>query len=74
MTLKTLWGNFSLNWKTMVLHGLILALLFQVFMILALMVRFQNLPNFVTFYSWFGNVSWIIQSTPSWNDIARIIW
>lgn len=72
--LKTLRDTFKLNWKTMALHGLIFALLFQVFMLVALIVRFQDWPNYVTFYDWFGNVSWIIQSTPSWKDMAAIIW
>lgn len=72
--LKTLSHTFRQNWRTMALHGFIFALLFQALMMVALIVRFQDLPNYVTFYDWIGNVSWIIQSTPSWNDIARIIW
>ena len=40
----------------------------------ALMVRFQAVPNYIQFYDWVGNVSWIIQSTPSWRDMIPIIW
>jgi hypothetical protein len=58
----------------MALHGLIFALVFQVFMMVALIVRFQALPNYVTLYDWLGNVAWIIQSTPSWRDMMPIIW
>ena len=70
----TLWTDVRANWKTMVLHGLIFALIFQVFMMLALIVRFQAFPNYVTFYDWIGNAAWIIQSTPSWRDVLPIIW
>ena len=42
-------------------------------MMLALLLRFQALPNYVTFYDWIGNVAWIIQSTPSWRDMLPII-
>lgn len=73
-TLRILLGSFGTHWKAMLLHGLIFAFLFQIFMMLALIVRFQALPNYVTFYDWIGNVSWIIQSTPSWSDITGIIW
>ncbi|MCV3273299.1 hypothetical protein [Roseobacter sinensis] len=72
--LRTLWTDLRANWKTMVVHGLIFALVFQVFMMLALILRFQAFPNYVTFYDWIGNVSWIVQSTPAWSDILPIIW
>ena len=72
--LQTLGASLRSDWKRMALHGLIFALLFQVFMMLALIVRFQAWPNYVTFYDWIGNVAWIIQSTPSWRDMGPIIW
>ena len=72
--LSTIWMDVRANWKSMALHGLVLAFLFQVIMMIALIVRFQDLPNYVTFYDWIGNVAWIIQSTPSWSDMAPIIW
>ncbi|MEL7345044.1 MAG: hypothetical protein AAFN59_09330 [Pseudomonadota bacterium] len=72
--LTTIWSDIRANWRSMVLHGLIFALFFQVFMMIALIVRFQAVPNYVTFYDWIGNVSWIIQSTPSWSDVAPIVW
>lgn len=70
---STLRREIGANWKTMALHGLIFALLFQVLMLIALMVRFQTLPNYVTFYDWIGNVLWVIQSTPSFSDMWPII-
>ena len=72
--LKTLGAAISGNWRRMVLFGLAFALLFQVFMMVALIVRFQDFPNYVTAYDWFGNVVWIVQSTPSWRDWLPIIW
>lgn len=74
LLLSTLWTDIRANWKTLALHGLIFAVLFQVLMMIALIVRFQAFPNYVTFYDWIGNVAWIIQSTPSWSDMAPIIW
>lgn len=61
------------EWKLMVLSGIIFALLFQVLMLMALIIRFQALPNYSEYYNWFSNVAWIIQSTPSWRDILPII-
>ena len=72
--LATLKSSLSSNWRSMLLFGVVFALLFQVFMMLALIVRFQAFPNYVTFYDWIGNVSWIIQSTPSWSDVLPIVW
>ena len=66
--LSSLWGDIRTNWKRLLAHGVLLALCFQVFMMIALIVRFQALPNYVTGYDWIGNVAWIIQSTPSWKE------
>ncbi len=73
-TFSVLRNSLRDNWKTLVTHGLIFALFFQVFMLVALIVRFQDIPNYVTVYDWIGNVVWIIQSTPSWRDMLPIIW
>ena len=72
--LSSLWGDIRANWKRLLAHGVLLALCFQAFMMIALIVRFQALPNYVTGYDWIGNVAWIIQSTPSWKDMVPIIW
>lgn len=71
--LDTLWQTIRIEWRKLALWGLTFAVLAQVLMMIALMVRFQDLPNYVEFYDWFGNVAWIIQSTPSWGDIPPII-
>lgn len=72
--LSTLWRDMRASWKQMVVFGLIFALLFQVLMLIALMVRFQAFPNYITFYDWIGNVIHIIKSTPSWSDMLPIVW
>lgn len=74
MVLRTLWADIRLNWRQMVLHGLLFAVLFQGLMLAALIARFQALPNYVSFYDWIGNVVWIVKSTPSWRDMLPIIW
>ncbi len=71
---STLWSDVRGNWKQMVLQGLMFALLFQLLMLVALMVRFQAFPNYIVGYNWVSNVVLIIKSTPSWSDIAPIIW
>lgn len=62
------------NFRSLILFGFLFALSFQVFMLLSLMIRFQAFPNYVTLYNWFENVSWIIESTPSWWDVIAISW
>lgn len=71
---STLWAEIRASWKRMLLFGVVFALIFQVFMMAALILRFQALPNYVEFYDWIGNVAWIIQSTPSWRDIPPIVY
>lgn len=46
---------------------------YHLLILLATMVRFGNVPNFVTGYNWLGNVRVILASTPSWRDAARIV-
>ncbi|GAA6181865.1 hypothetical protein NBRC116594_33030 [Shimia sp. NS0008-38b] len=72
--LRTLNHSLKGHYKALLLHGVGFALLFQVFMMLALIVRFQAFPNYVTFYDWIGNAQWILQSTPSLRDALGIIW
>ena len=72
-TLSVLAREIGAGWRGFLGKGVIFALLFQVFMMLALIVRFQALPNYVTFYDWIGNAIRIIQSTPAWSDILPII-
>lgn len=71
--LNILWDTTTTHWRKLVLWGLGFAVFAQVFMLIALMVRFQDVPNYMQFYDWAGNVAWIIQSTPSWSDIPPII-
>ena len=40
---------------------------------MALMIKFQQMPNYFTTYNWLENVSLIIESTPSWLDRLMII-
>jgi len=72
-TLSTIGAAIRSDWRRLVLSGLLIALLFQVLMMVALMVRFQALPNYFTAFDWVGNVIHIIRSTPSWSDIPPIV-
>lgn len=61
------------SWRRLIAWGVVVSVLFQIIMLIALIVRFQAVPNYITFYDWIGNVIWIIQSTPSWRDMLPII-
>ncbi len=47
--------------------------LYYVVLMVTMVIRFGNFPNYVTPYDWFGNVAHIIQSTPSYIDMLPII-
>ena len=42
-------------------------------LLLTMLIRFENVPNYVTFYNWPGNVWVILTSTPSFVDAIEII-
>jgi hypothetical protein len=46
---------------------------YYVFMLLALIIKFQALPNYISVFDWVENVSWILVSTPSLKDAFLII-
>lgn len=71
--LATIGGAIRSDWRRILLTGFLVAVLFQVLMMLALIVRFQALPNYIDTFNWVGNVIHIINSTPSWSDIPPII-
>lgn len=71
--IATLGTEIARSWRRMLGMGLLFALLFQLFMLAALMLRFQALPNYMTGYDWIGNVAHIIRSTPSFGDMLPII-
>jgi hypothetical protein len=56
-TIVTLGHEARASWRSLVLWGLAFAVLAQVLMLVALMVRFQALPNYVTFYDWIETLS-----------------
>ncbi|MEM9228234.1 MAG: hypothetical protein AAGB10_01375 [Pseudomonadota bacterium] len=73
-TFSLLFAETRRAWKRLLLWGLAFALLFQLLMLVALMARFQDVPNYIVFYDWPGNIRTIFQSTPSLNDALRISW
>ncbi len=72
-TLNMIGSTIQTHWKQLFLFGAVFTVLFQVLMLVALMVRFQAIPNYTTFYNWPSSVITIIQSTPSWMDVWPII-
>ncbi|MEP4199206.1 MAG: hypothetical protein ABJL99_26565 [Aliishimia sp.] len=73
MVLTTIRDTIHCDWRRILVIGALFAVLFQVLMLVALMVRFQALPNYAIGYDWIGNVIHIVRSTPSWSDIPPII-
>lgn len=52
---------------------LILPLVYYIALMASLVIRFGNLPNYITFYDWGRNVMRILDSTPSIRDSISII-
>jgi hypothetical protein len=50
-----------------------LCILYYVLMLLALVIKFQALPNYINVFDWMDNVAWIMASTPSLQDALAII-
>ena len=71
---KIIVGEVRCSWRKFLAWGLACALFAQLLMLVALVVRFDSLPNYSTAYNWPGNVIQIIESTPSWRDISVIVW
>lgn len=61
------------GWRRLLLWGVLFAALQQLVMFFALLLRFRDLPNYVSVFNWPGNVLHIIRSTPSVRDMAGII-
>ncbi len=60
-------------WQAWLASVLGICLAYYMLMLLALMIKFQALPNYINVFDWIENVSWIIQSTPSLKDMLAII-
>ncbi len=63
----------TLRWRAILLFGIGTAVLYQFFLMAALIVRFGNLPNYWVFYDWPANILRIIRSTPSISDMGPIM-
>lgn len=46
---------------------------YYVLMLLALIIKFQALPNYINVFDWIENVLWIFESTPSLRDALLIV-
>jgi hypothetical protein len=61
------------HWLLWVISVLGLCVVYYVAMLLALIIKFQAMPNYIDVFDWIENVSWIIESTPSSKDALQII-
>jgi hypothetical protein len=72
-TVNHLWRVFVARWRSLLIWGIATALIYQLFLLAALVVRFGNLPNYWVFYDWPANVLRIVRSTPAVSDMGPII-
>ncbi|MDG2502359.1 MAG: hypothetical protein P8M77_08210 [Porticoccaceae bacterium] len=65
----------TLGQNVMVWLGLAIAfsLLYYLILMMALVIRFENLPNYLNVYEWAFNMKRIWLSTPSWFDTLNIM-
>lgn len=61
------------HWLLWVVSVLGLCIAYYLFMLLALIIKFQAIPNYISVFDWIDNVSWILVSTPSLKDAMLII-
>jgi hypothetical protein len=61
------------HWLLWVVSVLGICLFYYIAMLLALIIKFQTIPNYISVFDWIENVSWIFASTPSLKDTLLII-
>ena len=61
------------NVSKLLLVSTLLAIVYYLILLLSLIVRFGDLPNYIKFYDWWGHVKTIVASTPSFKDTFLII-
>ncbi len=63
----------SRHWRGVLAITVGFTVFYYIALLLSMVYRFGNWPNYMTGYNWFGNVATIIKSTPSWSDMIPII-
>ncbi len=61
----------KLYWTLLVTFAV--TVVYYIVLLATAMIRFQDIPNYVNFYSWLDNVIVIFQSTPSFTDAIGIV-
>lgn len=73
MRIQYLLSIIKHHWLVWVLSVLALSIVYYMAMLLALIIKFQALPNYINVFEWRENVLWILESTPSLRDALLII-
>lgn len=63
----------SKHWRAVTAITIGFTVIYYLALLMSMVYRFGNWPNYMTGYDWFGNVATIIKSTPSWHDMIPII-
>ncbi len=71
--LTTIGNAIAGRWVLWTATTLGLVVLYNLTLLAAMMVRFRELPNYLTAYDYVDNVIRIIESTPAWSDMLPII-
>lgn len=71
--LKNIWQTFKEQFWSLLLISTLFTVVYYLVLLLSLIIRFQDFPNYITFFDWSGNVQTILASTPSIKDTLLII-
>lgn len=72
-SLATIRAAIAGRWLLWCAITLVIPIAYYLLLLIALVVRFGNLPNYYNFYDWPDNVAHIIRSTPSAEDAFFIV-
>lgn len=71
--LTIIFQTLRANIAKLLLVSALLTIAYYIILLLSLIVRFGDLPNYIKFYDWWGNIKTIVASTPSLKDTLLII-
>lgn len=71
--LSTIGRAIAGRWLLWTVTAVGFVIAYNLMLLVALIVRFGDLPNYMTAYDYFGNVARIVESTPSLSDMIPII-
>ncbi|MFT6387201.1 MAG: hypothetical protein ACJAUP_000572 [Cellvibrionaceae bacterium] len=71
--LNTIWQTIKTHYWKCILFSIAFTVFYYALLMLSLIVRFQDLPNYINTYDWLENLKTIVISTPSLKDTLLIM-